>query len=123
MNPNFLSLSINHALYAPIPMQDQYSEFLQAQYHFHGLPKPRMELQEGEAEIVYCRDSPVSERCGCGAIGAKPVMIGDRVMANHCEICWSNVVEIANRKRAEYEAMLEEGVHPKMASRVMLAKK
>ena len=123
MTPNFLSMSIAHALHAPVSMQDQYAEFLQAQYHFHGLPNPRMELQEGEAEIVYCRDLPVSERCGCGAIGAKPVMIGDQVMTHHCENCWNNVVADANRRKAEYEGMVAEGVHPRVASRVMLAKK
>ena len=48
MPPNFLSMSIAHALHAPVSMQDQYAEFLQAQYHFPGLPNPRMELQEGE---------------------------------------------------------------------------
>ena len=52
MNPNFLSLSVSHALHAAESMQDQYAEFLQAQYHFHGLPNPRMELQEGEGALL-----------------------------------------------------------------------
>lgn len=125
MNPSLLSLSIAQSLYIAEPMQDRYVEFLISQFHFHGLPKekPMAELGEGEAEIVYCRDSPVSERCGCGVIGAKPVMIGDRIMAYHCENCWTQVVEGANQRRAEYERMIAEGVHPKIASRKMLARK
>lgn len=122
MTPNFLSLSICHSLYAKIPMELQYADFLLTQYESFGLPETR-EVDDGESVIEYQRESTVSQPCECGAIGAKPISINGIIVNHKCGDCWDKIVADANAKRAEYEGMVQGGCDPRIASRRMLARK
>lgn len=111
--------AIHHALHSPDPIQDQYADYLMAQYHNEGI-RP---MQDGEVAIEYCRDyKGPRESCRCGNIEAFPVVICDQVMAHMCENCWANAVSGVAERKQQYEGMIADGVHPRMASRVMLAK-
>lgn len=119
-----LSTAIAHALYDPEPLEDQYAAYLVSSYHHHGIePEPMRDLQEGESVVEYLRDSDCSAQCSCGAIGAKPVVVNGGVLTHKCEMCWALITADMDKKRRQYEGMVGEGVHPKIASARVMAKK
>ena len=75
-----------------------------------------------EYEIVYSPKSGIGA-CKCGSPDGHPVVVDGIVTGHLCQPCWDAAVVDMAQKKAQYEALIADGMDPRMAERVMMGKK